>query len=788
MNEGSGPGSCPKCGEAIPSEAPQGLCPKCLLVQASFPTETGGTPDQRPVPPSGEELTTAFPQLEIRELIGQGGMGFVFKARQPKLDRFVALKILPQSLAAEPAFAERFAREGRMLARLNHPNIVTIYDFGQANGFFYLLMEFVDGVNLRQAMKAGRFTPDQALAIVPKICEALQFAHNEGVLHRDIKPENILLDSKGRVKIADFGIAKLIGEQQAASKLTASGGALGTAHYMAPEQVEKPSQVDHRADIYSLGVVFYEMLTGELPIGRFAPPSETCAVDPRIDEVVLRTLEKKPERRPQSAGEVKTQVETIATESAAHLPHRPKGAPQDHAGARASSKPGGRPVWSTLAVAGGAGLALCCIIGLGWLLVRSGKPNTPQQDGPVLLEALGPEVSTNEPFTRTIVFSRATNQPVGESGNTWTVNAWSDTLLQPGEMLSAWVRQDGEPLTENGCLSQYFFASQPNKEGMSVALCWYFGAIYHTNFALPEAEAAAAQVRDQIIGRPLSVTAGKPLMLFSVTNEAGQSLAGYAELTRYSLKRTHLFGRSAPKPQAILHVRRFMAFLPSLDYSVKLPPGYALRVGVNTGYVNTHFVWSPDPQSRLSSRLNDYQSSWLIPHNFHGYQADLAAQMKAQRTLLETRFQELQDMGPIQVVLGKPYPVFSLTNSAGQVFRTWFELVASSATDAPTQTAGLTAPPDSPPPEVRAPLPPPRYLSPQNAQSTPGTNVAPPRTLKLPAKALPPATIDPATGLPAGAGPSAPIDPRTGLPVTSAQTAPVPPRLLTNSAALPGVN
>src|SRR5689334_2770451 len=183
---------CPKCGAPIPAEAPQGLCPKCLLAQASIPTETGKEPS-RPVPPSLKEVAAAFPNLEILELIGQGGMGFVFKARQPRLDRFVALKVLPQSLATDHAFADRFAREGRLLARLNHPNIVTIHDFGQANGFFYLLMEFVDGVNLRQAMKAGRFTPAQALAVVPKICEALEFAHSEGVLHRDIKPENILL-------------------------------------------------------------------------------------------------------------------------------------------------------------------------------------------------------------------------------------------------------------------------------------------------------------------------------------------------------------------------------------------------------------------------------------------------------------------------------------------------------------------------------------------------------------------------------------------------------------------
>ncbi len=312
MSIASEPKRCPKCGGPIPAEAPQGLCPKCLFQQASLPTEAGKGGSAKSAPPTHQELAAAFPQFEILELIGQGGMGFVFKARQPKLERFVALKILPASLAADPAFAERFTREGRLLARLNHPNIVAIHDFGQANGFFYLLMEFVDGVNLRQAMKAGRFTPAQALAVVPKICEALQFAHDEGILHRDIKPENILLDTKGRVKIADFGIAKLLGEPAADAALTASGALLGTPHYMAPEQLEKPGEVDQRADIYSLGVVFYEMLTGELPLGRFQPPSERVQVDVRLDEVVLHALEKEPSRRYQQVSQVKTAIETIS--------------------------------------------------------------------------------------------------------------------------------------------------------------------------------------------------------------------------------------------------------------------------------------------------------------------------------------------------------------------------------------------------------------------------------------------------------------------------------------------
>lgn len=301
---------CPICGNLIPPDSPEGLCPKCLLSQAGTATNSPHSISENDIPPI-DKIRSAFPQLEVIELIGKGGMGFVYKARQPNLDRFVALKILPDKLARDPLFAERFNREGRVLAKLNHPNIVTIYDFGQAGEFYYLLMEYVDGVNLRQAMSLGRFSPSEALKIVPKICEALQYAHEHGVLHRDIKPENILIDVHGNVKITDFGIAKLIGEQKSDITLTGTGTVLGTPHYMAPEQIESPTKVDQRADIYSLGVVFYEMLTGELPLGRFEPPSARTPVSKEVDEVVFKSLEKDKEKRFKSAQEVKTKVEHI---------------------------------------------------------------------------------------------------------------------------------------------------------------------------------------------------------------------------------------------------------------------------------------------------------------------------------------------------------------------------------------------------------------------------------------------------------------------------------------------
>jgi serine/threonine protein kinase len=353
---------CPSCRKPVSPGAPLGLCPECLM-KSGFKTGTGpasnppegglyesgnpasafaqgATADKEaghyksgPLggfpPPAVEHLRPLFPQLEILELIGQGGMGAVYKARQPGLNRLVALKILPTtnaspstrdgSLRAGADFADRFTREARLLARLHHPRIVAIHDVGIAGGLHYLVMEFVDGPNLRQVQRTGRLAPEQALRIVPEICEALQFAHDRGVVHRDIKPENVLLDREGHVKITDFGIAKMIGPDADTVALTGGVDVIGTPHYMAPEQIERPLDVDHRADIYSLGVVFYELLTGELPLGRFAAPSQRVQVDVRLDDVVLRTLEKEPARRYQQVSEVKTRIDTIAN-SAPPLP------------------------------------------------------------------------------------------------------------------------------------------------------------------------------------------------------------------------------------------------------------------------------------------------------------------------------------------------------------------------------------------------------------------------------------------------------------------------------------
>lgn len=331
MNESK---TCPKCGVAVSGDADGTLCPGCMLKMASEEQSSGDsyaptyvTPSgasQGFVPPSVEELDAKLSGLEVQELIGKGGMGAVYRARQTDLDRNVAIKILPREIQGDPGFGERFLREARTLAKLNHPNIVAVYDFGQVDSLFYFVMEFVDGVTLRDTIAAGNIKPEEALRIIPDLCDALQFAHEEGIVHRDIKPENILLDKRGRIKIADFGLAKLVkGDSSEDDNLTGTHQVMGTVKYMAPEQMTTTKTVDHRADIYSLGVIFYELLTGELPMGWFAPPSKKVGVDVRLDEVVLRALEAEPGRRYQHASEVKSAVQALSAADLVSTPLEP---------------------------------------------------------------------------------------------------------------------------------------------------------------------------------------------------------------------------------------------------------------------------------------------------------------------------------------------------------------------------------------------------------------------------------------------------------------------------------
>ncbi|MEM8953512.1 MAG: protein kinase, partial [Verrucomicrobiota bacterium] len=280
------------------------------------------------VPPTVEELQAALPAYEVLEILGAGGMGAVYKARQINLDRLVAIKVLPSHLGADYSFAERFKREAQAMAKMQHPRIVAAHDFGQAelasiggvaapegeSKLLYIVMEYVEGTDLDQLIKTSKLKPDQILAIVTQICDALQYAHDKGIVHRDIKPANIMLDVDGMVKVADFGLAKITGSDAAQSQLTMTNMAMGTPDYVAPEQLELGAEPDHRADIFALGVMLYQMLTGQIPRGMFRLPSEQEPnLDPRLDHVVATAMQTNPGERYQQVTQLWTDVDTIRT-------------------------------------------------------------------------------------------------------------------------------------------------------------------------------------------------------------------------------------------------------------------------------------------------------------------------------------------------------------------------------------------------------------------------------------------------------------------------------------------
>jgi predicted Ser/Thr protein kinase len=273
-------------------------------------------------PPTPEELAALLPQYRIESLLGHGGMGAVYKGTQPELERAVAIKLLPAEIAADREFVTRFKREARLLAKLQHSCIVAIHDFGETSaGHLYFVMEYVDGTDLRRILSDSRLNPEQALAVVGQLCDALQAAHRQGIVHRDIKPENVLVTRDGYVKLADFGLARPP-QDVGVSGLTSTNVIMGTPDYMAPEQCAGAAKADHRSDIFALGVMLYEMLTGLKPRGVFDPPSRKVKLDVRIDQVVLKALQSEPERRYQKASEMKTDVEHIQSSPRATAPPR----------------------------------------------------------------------------------------------------------------------------------------------------------------------------------------------------------------------------------------------------------------------------------------------------------------------------------------------------------------------------------------------------------------------------------------------------------------------------------
>ena len=665
------------------------------------PTQPGGTTPTPSEPLSPAALAPHFPQLEILECLGRGGMGVVYKARQKALNRFVALKILAPERSTDSGFAERFTAEARMLASLNHPNIVTIHDFGESGGFYHLVMEYVDGVNLRQAMTAGRFTPEQALAIVPPVCEALQYAHDHGVVHRDIKPENLLLDQQGRVKVADFGIAKLLGSATAGGPGTTAAdtvpvnappagavgpdtlgaSAAGTPQYMAPEQRAR-GPVDHRADIYSLGVVLYELLTGETPKTSLEAPSRKIQIDVRLDEVVLRALAVTPELRFPTATEFRTRVEAL---TAPATPVPVQAPPQ-----KSASVPSPYrallvlvvwflmvfTIWPTPDAAGNL------VRWLSQLFHRAPvEPGTwpPEVQRPVLgppvqgtitlgqvsngieprlqiLPAQTPGEGSGQMIFKEIVLGNFTNL-------TSSLDPYcrSHTPCRPGESLEIWTKRSDGQLESHHEQPSTFLHDERRSQILGIS------------FRLPKnftgsKPALIEELGLQLEGRTLRLPKGHPMTLFGQTNVDGSWLAG-----GLTFRRTLPEGREPGVAAVRLASQRPLGESSiTADWTANVPPGHALGLRVGGSEVRSaHVNWQTDP-GRDSVAFHS-GCHWIQGIHEKGSGFDTAPALK--------QLEALAANGPLLVTNGHPRTLFAVTNALGESYSLAIELLSAKDTD-----------------------------------------------------------------------------------------------------------
>lgn len=313
---------CPYCRQVIelPDGANEGgmdcpLCGKAIRLtrrRGSKPGTTRAEPAGKATSAPGTGTRAGYCRIEkgdvlggfrVEEMVGAGAMAVVYKATQLSLGRPVALKVLPEEFAQRESFVRQFDAETDLLASLNHPNIVTIIDRGREGDTYYFAMEFIDGTTLTDAIAWGKMDIEFFLEICEQCAEALRYAHSKGIIHRDIKPGNIMLDDRGMVKVADFGVAGLIAEHGG------TGGkrrVVGTRGYMPPEQEVHINRTDKRSDIFALGAVMYRVLTGRIPdhLPPVAPSKLNPDLDPRLDHMVLKCLEASPDRRYQTAQEL----------------------------------------------------------------------------------------------------------------------------------------------------------------------------------------------------------------------------------------------------------------------------------------------------------------------------------------------------------------------------------------------------------------------------------------------------------------------------------------------------
>ncbi|MDP7656854.1 MAG: protein kinase, partial [Roseibacillus sp.] len=280
------------------------------------------SPDLEFHAPSIEELQPHFPAYEITAFIAQGGMGAVYAARQVSLDRPVAIKILPRQFGADPQFRTSFESEAKSMARLNHPNLIGVYDFGDADGMLYIIMELVEGKSLFHSAHGKTIDQEEAARLVAGISHGLAHAHQHGILHRDIKPGNILLGPGAVPKIGDFGLARPVGEGHNPDEIV-----WGTPGYSAPEVVNDPGEVDQRADIFAVGVLLYELLTAQVPTETWQPPSAVVQCRPEFDAIIRRATHPSRKMRYADAEKLAKELDELGENIKKPVLRRPKPTP-----------------------------------------------------------------------------------------------------------------------------------------------------------------------------------------------------------------------------------------------------------------------------------------------------------------------------------------------------------------------------------------------------------------------------------------------------------------------------
>lgn len=419
-------------------------------------------------------------KYEIRELIGQGGMATVYKGYQPDVDRYVAIKVLPPHPGQDTQFVERFRLEARTIARLQHPHILPMYDYGDEGGILYLATAYIDGGSLSSRLRRGAMPLQDIERLLPQIGSALDYAHRQGVVHRDIKPDNILIDREGYALLADFGIVKLV---ESGSNLTVTGGMMGTPAYMSPEQGQG-LPVDKRSDIYSLGTIVYEMLTGAQPFTADTPMqivfkhiTETPPalhthvpnLPPALNQVLQRALEKNPDDRYQTASELVgdffraargaaveyTVVEPTPPPSSAPAAYSAPSSPTPLFASPAPTpapifaSPAPTPVpttmttgtgWNPVVLLGGFAIIAVLVVVLVVILLNFGRPaaDTPVVPSPTVPPAQVATTTPERSVSAAPTFGSVRFTTTGSPGD--TVHLQFRDLPQAGQAYYAWLR------------------------------------------------------------------------------------------------------------------------------------------------------------------------------------------------------------------------------------------------------------------------------------------------------------------------------------------------------------